>query len=307
MKSRTFSLISDFSPWHDLPLAVKFKCHENDTPRHYHPDYYELVLVRSGEAVNAMDKGDFSIGAGDFFLIPPGVRHSYLRADGLEIYNILFGQKILDYFKTDVAALTNTHLLFSANGDSAMPLLFHLPEREFLRTIQLLEEIIIEQSGREPGAATAVLSNFLRVVLTFCRSGGMGGGQKGEAPPNYRISQLLTKLNEECEKPWNLAKMAKFTGMSLSSFRQHFLLASGKTPGAFLLELRLRKAAMLLGLGRYAVGEVAVMCGFADSNYFSRQFRKKFNLSPREFAVSATSRRNPEFRTAYESGNLPEK
>lgn len=297
MKKRAFSLISEFSPWNKLPLSVILKFHESKTLRHYHPDYYELVLVRAGEAVNILDNGGFSIGPGDFFLIPPGVWHFYLRARGLEIYNILFGRELLNYFKDDLAALANTHLLFQ--GTAAVQQLFHLPEKFFPGIIDLLEGIINEQTAQKHGAATAVLSNFLRVMLTFCRHGKAGGGE-GQIPPNYRISRLLTKLDEQYKQPWSLEKMANFTDMSVSSFRQHFLLAAGKSPGVYLLELRLRKAMMFLRLGHYSIGNISEMCGFSDSNYFSRQFRKRFNLSPREFAVLATSEKYPEFKTAYE-------
>lgn len=51
---------------------------------------------------------------------------------------------------------------------------------------------------------------------------------------------------------------------------------------AWLLELRLEKAELLLRTGTLSVAETAAACGFSDSNYFSRQFRRKFGRTPRE-------------------------
>lgn len=294
-----FSLISELSPWGNLPLTVKLKLHENDTPRHYHPDYYELVLVRSGEAVNTGDDWEFPIGAGDFFLLPPGVWHAYRRARGLEIYNILFGQEVLNYFKDDVAALKNTHLLLPAKSAGTRPQLFALPEESFPEAVQLLEAVLREEKEKNPGAKTAILGDFLRAVLIFFRSGIPVESGKNMSP-DHRISLLMGKLNESWHEQWNLAEMAKFSGMSLSSFRQHFLRASGSSPGAYLLDLRLRKSLMMLRIKQISVGEVSRRSGFTDSNYFSRQFRRKFGLSPREFAKAMQSGKVPVFYPADE-------
>lgn len=294
-----FSLIAEFSPWNNLPLTVKLKQHENDTLRHYHPDYYELVLVRSGEAVNTGDDWEFPIGAGDFFLLPPGVWHSYRRARGLEIYNILFGQEVLNYFKDDMAALKNTHLLLPGNSFAGVPQLFCLPEKAFPETVQLLEAVIREEKEKKPGAKTAILGYFLRAVLIFFRN-GIPAGYGKSMPPDHRISLLMGKLNESWYEQWSLAEMAKFAGMSLSSFRQHFLRASGSSPGAYLLNLRLRKSLMMLKMKQNSISEVSRGCGFSDSNYFSRQFRRKFGLSPRGFAAAVQSGKAPDFNSVYE-------
>ena len=51
----------------------------------------------------------------------------------------------------------------------------------------------------------------------------------------------------------------------------------------FLLNLRLRKAAEMLFNSDCNIAETALNTGFHDSNYFTRQFRKKFGRSPREY------------------------
>jgi YesN/AraC family two-component response regulator len=55
------------------------------------------------------------------------------------------------------------------------------------------------------------------------------------------------------------------------------------TPVEYLIRHRIGKAASLFKEENLSVGEVSEMTGFADSNYFSRQFKKKTGFSPREY------------------------
>ena len=59
------------------------------------------------------------------------------------------------------------------------------------------------------------------------------------------------------------------------------------TPGRFLTDLRLQRAAdLLLSDGeRIAVSEIARQCGFRDPLYFSRMFKKRYQASPSRYAV----------------------
>ena len=59
------------------------------------------------------------------------------------------------------------------------------------------------------------------------------------------------------------------------------------TPGRFLTDLRLQRAAdLLLSDGeRTAVSEIARQCGFRDPLYFSRMFKKRYQASPSRYAV----------------------
>ena len=71
--------------------------------------------------------------------------------------------------------------------------------------------------------------------------------------------------------------------MSPVSFVRHFRAATGLTPQEYLIKLRLEEAAILLQNPDLSIAEAALQSGFNDSNYFSRLFRKKNNISPRSY------------------------
>jgi len=48
----------------------------------------------------------------------------------------------------------------------------------------------------------------------------------------------------------------------------------------------LKEAAALLSRKGLETNEVAYRVGFSDSKYFSKEFKKQFSITPREFALS---------------------
>ena len=54
-------------------------------------------------------------------------------------------------------------------------------------------------------------------------------------------------------------------------------------PHDFILSYRLDKADALLVRTRLSVLEIAMMCGFKTSSYFSKVFRKEKGVTPREY------------------------
>jgi AraC family L-rhamnose operon transcriptional activator RhaR/AraC family L-rhamnose operon regulatory protein RhaS len=85
--------------------------------------------------------------------------------------------------------------------------------------------------------------------------------------------QVTVKLND----------LASRAGMSPRSFVRAFRAATGLPPIAYLIQLRITRAAALLRTSREPVTEIAFRVGFSDSNYFTRQFVKLIGCPPRRY------------------------
>ncbi|WDI43765.1 AraC family transcriptional regulator [Bremerella sp. P1] len=98
---------------------------------------------------------------------------------------------------------------------------------------------------------------------------------------------LLLPAIEYIEKhqtePIQVSSLAKCCGMALTTFRREFKLLFRITPVKFLTRLRLHHACTMLNSRTRSVGEIALCCGFNDQNYFTRQFRQVFGMTPTEF------------------------
>jgi AraC-like DNA-binding protein len=77
--------------------------------------------------------------------------------------------------------------------------------------------------------------------------------------------------------------LASISNMSLRAFERRFRAAFHLTPQRFLRKLRLRIASRALIHGDGSLSEIALSSGFADQSHFSREFRRQFGRTPREY------------------------
>jgi transcriptional regulator GlxA family with amidase domain len=82
----------------------------------------------------------------------------------------------------------------------------------------------------------------------------------------------------------SVEELAGIAHMSKRSFMRAFQAATNLSPIAYLIQLRINRAAQLLRRHpELTVTEIALQTGFTDSNYFARQFRLSRNLTPTEY------------------------
>lgn len=71
--------------------------------------------------------------------------------------------------------------------------------------------------------------------------------------------------------------------ISSSQLNRRIKLMTGMTTSNFILKTRLNRAKKQLTLTQKPIGEIAMECGFNDFAYFSRSFKKEFEMTPTTF------------------------
>ena len=71
--------------------------------------------------------------------------------------------------------------------------------------------------------------------------------------------------------------------MSVRTFERKFRNDFRLTPQKYLRRLRIRMASRALVYTGQSLAEVAVGCGFSDQSHFTREFRRQFGRTPREY------------------------
>src|SRR5262249_12338190 len=105
------------------------------------------------------------------------------------------------------------------------------------------------------------------------------------------LHRALARLEAEPERAWTVASLAAACGVAPRTLQKHFRRFLGRTPLAFIRELRLDQARrQLLGASASAsVTDVAARCGF---NHLGR-FPASYRLRHRESPLATLRRRQP--------------
>ena len=98
-----------------------------------------------------------------------------------------------------------------------------------------------------------------------------------------RIAQAIAHLETHYAESLKLEDLICIADMSRRSFLRAFETATGFTPIAYQIQLRINRAADLLVRTTESITNIAYEVGFSDSNYFARQFRQHHGMSPRTY------------------------
>lgn len=97
------------------------------------------------------------------------------------------------------------------------------------------------------------------------------------------LARARERLRDDCAHPPRIEELARIAGVHPVAFARTFRRRYGRSPGEYLRECRLERAAALLRDRRLSLAEVARRAGFADQSHFNRGFRQGFGCTPGEF------------------------
>ena len=149
------------------------------------------------------------------------------------------------------------------------------------RIMEVLNAIEEEQNGRNEDYPSAMAALFVLLIVRLSRFFHDAEPEQDGGP--QALYRLLNELSDRSAEAWPRTRMAKVAGMSVSTLTRQFRRATGYAPNEYLQRLRLKKSTMLLLNPELSISEIAERTGFSDSNYFCRQFRARYNVSPQKY------------------------
>ena len=98
-----------------------------------------------------------------------------------------------------------------------------------------------------------------------------------------RVDRTLIRMEEQLHTGITVADLAAAVGLSISQLARLFRAGTGLTPGAYLRQLRMARARLLIERSSLTISEVMAQVGIRDASHFARDFRRAFGVGPREF------------------------
>ena len=114
---------------------------------------------------------------------------------------------------------------------------------------------------------------------------------KGEVGPLARqafgvgnaIARSIAHVSANLEEPVSIDDLANRAGMSRAVFHRRFKSATTMSPIQFVKSMRLNHAALKIA-GGMTVNEAAMEVGYVSPSQFSREFKRTYGKSPREWS-----------------------
>ncbi|MGI5897439.1 MAG: helix-turn-helix domain-containing protein [Oscillospiraceae bacterium] len=145
-------------------------------------------------------------------------------------------------------------------------------------SIQVLQNLFYDVKHQRHTNPFLLSGAVFQFICCLC-----GDQPSEEAPYSKKIDQAMDYMKQRFKASINIADVAAYLGVSQHHLSREFYKETGTRPIDFLTKLRMEEAVALLTSTEMKLDAIAETCGFSCGNYFSKVFKKHFQISPAQF------------------------
>lgn len=250
-------------------------------PFHWHKET-ELLHVLDGKIRLYLDDQEHFACAGDLLYISDGVIH------GGEPLNCTYECLVFD--RKPLLMNTNVIRRSLRKIDQKQLLVQEHFDYSYQELLQCSNRLFSFAKKNIPGWEMSTLGCLLELYgIIF---------QKKYFQPINKIDHIHGKMHQlkpvleyiEMNYPFQitLETLSHIAGMSPKYFCRFFRAVIHRTPIDYLNYYRIERACHLMETEDISISEAAYRCGFNDSSYFARSFKKYKQLTPKQFMKQTT-------------------
>ena len=220
---------------------------------HSHNKMFEITYQVEGACTLTANGESFSVKQGDVIILPPGTLHAGNGDGGL------FKDM---YIQCTGCEFTDIHVVHDTDG-------------AILHLMEMIYRITTERGDRYHEIADSLLEAICAYILKYVN-------KKNKYEFVDSLKNLMYENLSNCD--FDLTEEIKKNGYTADHFRRCFKEDTGATPLEYLTNLRINRAKKLLRATPYqSIESIAAGCGFSDTFYFSRVFKKQVGIAPRDY------------------------
>ncbi|WP_263834003.1 helix-turn-helix domain-containing protein [Sulfurospirillum oryzae] len=249
---------------------------------HYKAEAYMeqnlLNIILEGKKMLHTQNGDVEVRAGEAFFLSRG---EYVMSEVCEGGNyacllIFFDEKVMRNWLSPILEKIPLHVKMP---NSAIEPFCKIELTPFIKSTALSLLPFIEQ---KPAFVDTILVLKLQELLLL-----LLGSAEGAKLVSYfqtllpRSVDLKVFMEEHFTQNWSISEFARHSGRSLSAFKTEFVSQLKTTPMKWILDKRVERAHFLIEKGGLGIGEAAFRAGFKSQSHFSRLFKARHALTPK--------------------------
>lgn len=272
-KHGTFDFPMEF--YHVTPSHPRY-----EMSYHWHIEH-EIIRILQGEMLVTLNDTEFTAREGDLIYIRGGALHGGIPKNC--IYECIVFQ--LNSLFTNNA--TADKKLKQLEAGYIRPFT-HFPAKTS-DISQISDPIFEAMRGRGSGKELTVIGGFYRLYGAIFSMELYTRSVDTSEKNMRRIEQLknvLHMIETSYDHPITLDEMAAAAGMNAKYFCRFFHEMTHRTPIDYLNYYRIEQACFLLATSGESITDVGLSCGFNDTSYFIKTFKKYKGVTPKKY-VSA--------------------
>lgn len=247
-----------------FPSNFRFETHAHEE--------YEINYINAGNCMMEIEGAYIPLKQGECIVIAPQKAHCFM-VDMQKTCKITQLELIIHYPKEAVEGL-----LFPGFRED-----FHRL-RDCEQLVPLIERICYYYRAGEREFTGKIQINLMLLQLYALLSEEiMAERLTAEREEADRVHTLIRYIDENLEEELNIEEMSLRFGISSRYVRKYFEQQMGVGCNEYIAMLRIGRAKRLLWNPEYSITEIALMCGFTSSQYFSRVFGKRVGVPPAEY------------------------
>lgn len=244
---------------------------------HWHQEL-QFCVVTKGEVCFFVNQTQILLKAGDGIFINTGQLHKAIdHADSDGTYICLdFHPDLISGFSGSIMQ-TKYVLPYLKDRNFSYCVL----RRDVLWQSEMLDLILaVSQEFHRENADEMQIFIWLTMLWHTFVTSGFTQNKTCDTSVGPQVRIMLEYIRANYTGAITLDAIAKEASLAKSTCCREFKKQMGCTIFEHILNLRLQKASHLLLSSQANITEISLLCGFANSSYFTREFREKTGLSP---------------------------
>lgn len=264
---------------HHESIAERSRLHEWTIRPHRHPDLFQLLYIRSGSAVMALDGAEATAGPPCLVMIPPVCVHGFTFSRDIDGHVVTFPDFVLRNYLSPVSGLLDKFTSASIVDD--------LDVDRWRELDGHFGQLAGEYTANDPARLLALEARLGLILALFARAvSSKWEDDPAVADRGTRHLQRFQELIEENFRHWlPVEDYAASIGITATQLNNVCRARTAKSALQHVHERVLLEAKRSLIYTAMTISEIAYALGFSDPAYFSRFFTKRAGLPPTEFRM----------------------
>ncbi|MDU2489533.1 MAG: AraC family transcriptional regulator [Clostridium celatum] len=252
---------------------------------HWHEEI-EVIIVLDGSCDYRINLNSFIVNKGDILIIDSQSLHSLtcISNKNMTWASFVFNMNMLKSSNTDGTLLKYIAPLL--NHEHQLPIILKDNINCYPKIFDVIENIIYCYYEKDIAYELELKSLLFKFFSLLYKNDLIERNQsKNNLTINTtdKIKLVLNYINDHYSEDISINTLAELCEYSEYHFMRFFKKHIGLTCVQYINNLRLEKSSILLTSTNNAIMDISLEVGFDNLSYFNKLFKRKYNLTPKEF------------------------